>query len=32
MYKELAGQELDSMKMDIKDHSVMTRYPESIFH
>jgi carbamoyl-phosphate synthase large subunit len=32
MYKELAGQELNSMKMDIKDHSVMTRYPESIFH
>ena len=32
MYKELAGQELDSMKLDIKDHSVMTRYPESIFH
>jgi carbamoyl-phosphate synthase large subunit len=32
MYKELVGQELDSMKLDIKDHSVMTRYPESIFH
>lgn len=32
MYKELTGQELDSMKLDIKDHSVMTRYPESIFH
>jgi carbamoyl-phosphate synthase large subunit len=32
MYKELAGQELDSMKLGIKDHSVMTRYPESIFH
>ncbi|MBC8287096.1 MAG: ATP-grasp domain-containing protein [Nitrospinae bacterium] len=31
MYKELAGQELDSMKIDIKNHSVMTRYPESIF-
>jgi carbamoyl-phosphate synthase large subunit len=32
MYKELAGQELDSMKLNIKDHSTMTRYPESIFH
>ena len=32
MYKELVGQELDSMNLDIKDHSVMTRYPESIFH
>lgn len=32
MYKELAEQELDSMKFNIKDHSVMTRYPESIFH
>lgn len=32
MYKELAGQELDAMKLNIKDHSVMTRYPESIFH
>jgi carbamoyl-phosphate synthase large subunit len=31
MYKELTGQELDSMKVDIKDHSVMIRYPESIF-
>lgn len=32
MYKELTGQELDSVILDIKDHSVMTRYPESIFH
>jgi carbamoyl-phosphate synthase large subunit len=32
MYKELVGQELDSMKLNIKDHSIMTRYPESIFH
>ena len=32
MYKELTGQELGSMKLDIKDRSVMTRYPESIFH
>lgn len=32
MYKELIGQELDSVKLDIKDHSVMTRYPENIFH
>ena len=32
MYKELTGQEPDSMKLGIKDHSVMTRYPESIFH
>lgn len=32
MVKELAGQELDSMKLDIKNHSVMTRYPENIFH
>jgi carbamoyl-phosphate synthase large subunit len=32
MYKELAGQEPDSMQLSIKDHSVMTRYPESIFH
>lgn len=32
MVKELTGQELDFAKLDIKDHSVMTRYPESIFH
>jgi carbamoyl-phosphate synthase large subunit len=32
MYKELVGEELDSMRLDIKDHSIMTRYPESIFH
>ena len=32
MYKELTRQELGSMKLDIKDRSVMTRYPESIFH
>ncbi len=32
MYKELTGQELSSVKLDIKDHSVMTRYPESIFY
>ena len=31
MYKELTGQELDSMKIDLKDLSVMTRYPENIF-
>ena len=32
MYKEMTGQELDSVKLDIKDHSVMTRYSENIFH
>lgn len=32
MYKELAGQELDAKRPDIKNHSVMTRYPENIFH
>ena len=32
MYQELAGQELDSKKPDITDRSVMTRYPESIYH
>ncbi len=32
MYKELTGQELDSVNLNIKDHSVMTRYPESIYH
>ena len=32
MFKELAGQELDSTRPDIRNHSVMARYPESIFH
>jgi len=32
MYKELTGQKRDSMNFNIKDHSVMTRYPENIFH
>ncbi|PIP71479.1 MAG: hypothetical protein COW89_11720 [Nitrospinae bacterium CG22_combo_CG10-13_8_21_14_all_47_10] len=32
MYQELAGQELDAKKPAIQDHSVMTRYPESIYH
>lgn len=32
MYKELTGQEFDSENLDIKDQSVMTRYPESVFH
>ncbi len=32
MYKELSGQELDSKRPDIQNHSVMTRYPESFFH
>jgi carbamoyl-phosphate synthase large subunit len=32
MLKELAGRELDSKRPDIRNHSVMTRFPESIFH
>ena len=32
MFKELAGQELDRQRPDIRDHSIMTRFPESIFH
>ena len=32
MYKEMVGQDLDSVKLDIKDHSIMTRYSENIFH
>jgi carbamoyl-phosphate synthase large subunit len=32
MYQELVGQELDSKRPDIKDHSIMTRYPANIFH
>lgn len=32
MYKEMTGQDLDSVKLDIKDRSVMTRYPENIIH
>jgi hypothetical protein len=32
MYQELAGQVLDAKKPAIQDHSVMTRYPESIYH
>ena len=32
MYKEMVGQDLDSVKSDIKDHSIMTRYSENIFH
>ena len=32
MFKELAGQDLDSKRPEIKNHSIMTRFPESIFH
>ena len=32
MYKELGGQELDAHRPEIREHSVMTRFPESIFH
>jgi carbamoyl-phosphate synthase large subunit len=32
MFKELSEQELDSEKLSIKNHSVMTRFPENIFH
>ena len=32
MYKEMTGQDLDSVKLDIKDRSVMTRYPENIIN
>ncbi len=32
MFKELAGQELESDRSMIRDHSIMTRFPESFFH
>jgi carbamoyl-phosphate synthase large subunit len=32
MFEELAGQDLDIKKPEIKNHSIMTRFPESIFH
>ncbi len=32
MVQELAGQNLNPERPDIKDHSIMTRYPENIFH
>ncbi|MBT3365516.1 MAG: ATP-grasp domain-containing protein [Nitrospina sp.] len=32
IFKELAGQELNSNRPTIKNNSVMTRFPENIFH
>jgi carbamoyl-phosphate synthase large subunit len=32
MYKELGGQELDAHRPEIREPSVMTRFPENIFH
>ena len=32
MFRELAGQDVGYKRPDIRDHSVMTRFPESIFH
>ena len=32
VFRELAGQELDSRNPDINNYSVMTRFPEHIFH